>query len=124
MLLERLAKGCVAVIARGQRHFCDVYRAHPQLAPGALQTDAADLTDGALTDMRREDTMEVRYRESRHLRQRFTIERLTDVLADVAHHILNAVSIVLKDLCIVQHICTIVYQNTCSLFQMYHLVSI
>jgi hypothetical protein len=43
-----------------------------------------------------------------------------DVLTDILDHVRDNVRLILKDLWIAQHILNIVYQNTCSLFQMYH----
>jgi len=124
MLPESLAEGRVAVISGGKRHLGDVHRTHPQLTPGAFQPDPADVANGALAHVRREDPVEVRHRESGNLCQRFTIERLADVLTDIAHHVFDALRMVLKDLCLAQHTWNIVYQNTCSLFQMYHLAQV
>ncbi|HJS17819.1 MAG TPA: hypothetical protein VJ785_03670 [Anaerolineales bacterium] len=120
LLPERFAECRMGVETRGERDPCDVHRAHAQLAAGPLQAHAANVAGRALANASSEDAMEVGDGESRHRRQRFPIERLMEVLTDVAHHICDAVRIFVKSLGIRQHGCTIVYQNGCSLFQMYH----
>jgi hypothetical protein len=67
-----------------------------------------------------EDAMEMGHREARDSRQPLPVERLVDVLTDIAHHIFNALGSLLKGLDLSQHIQRIVYQNTCSLLQTYH----
>src|SRR5689334_23517555 len=66
------------------------------------------------------DAMEVGDRKARDSSQSPPVERLAEVSADVAHHTFDASRRFVKDGNLGQHIQTIVYQNTCSLFRTYH----
>ena len=120
VLFERLAKGRMRIIAGSQCNLGNVHGTHPQFSPRAFQPHTTHVAGGALADTSREDAMEMGYRETGDSRQHFPIEWFADVLMDISHHILDTVRIILKNLGVAQHTWTIVYQNTCSLLQMYH----
>lgn len=122
LLFESLAKGSMGVITGSQCDLGDIYCPHSQFASRAFQAQAAHIAGSALTNVRGEDAMEMRHREPRDFRQHFPIKRLVEVRADIAHYLLDALRGLLKSLGVGQHIQTIVYQNTCSLLQMYHFI--
>jgi len=120
LLFERFAKSSMSIVTGGQCNLSNIHCAHPKFVSGAFHAQTTDIAGRALTDTGSEDAMEMGHRETGDSRQHFPIERFADVLTDISHHSLDTLRIVLKNLGVAQHTWTIVYQNTCSLLQMYH----
>src|SRR5215212_9000039 len=99
---------------------CDVYCAHAQFAPGTFQAYPTDISGNVLTYTASEDAMKVRHREVGNCRQYFSIERFINVLTNEVLDSIDALSIVLKAVSIIQHMPIIVCQNFRSLLQAYH----
>jgi len=96
LLFEGLAEGGVRIVSRCERNLRDIHRAHAQLASRTFHPQAAHIADGTLAHMGSEDTMEVGDGEACHRRQRLTVERLVNVIPDIALHILDTVRIFLR----------------------------
>jgi hypothetical protein len=120
LLSEGLTESRVGIVTGGECNLRNIYGAHAQLSPGSFHAHAADVAGNVLAQTGCEQAVKVRHREASNRRQYFAVERFVDVLADVQLDIVDPCGTALKPLYVRPRMVIIVYQNGCSLFQMYH----
>lgn len=107
-------------VSRRERNRHNVNRAHSQLLPGTNQTDAPHIADGTFAGTARENAMKVRDGESCKVCQKFSIQRLVKVLANIALHLRDAFLMNKVVQCFSSHEATISFSALNRLVLSYH----